>query len=490
MAMENDGILSETLEQPVELDGQAGGADGETPVPETLLPRPEPEGFVPPVEKDTEDGGAPLPSEDGVGAEDADTGGPPAEEQGSAGAAPDAPAADPPAEGAGGAETAVAEEKPKRKRAAPRKKAAPKEDDPPPPLEDAAPAEEQEDQDQDEAEHIGQDSVTVVADPAAPSSGHAPAPLIQPPATPRAAPGKPGAPVVRRRALEGLDLREMDRYLSEEQRQEWNDIYASYRSKTVLSGHIMGVDRDEFKVKNRETGEEELQRMHTVIVIPYRVKVLIPESEMWMPGDERPGHVLRNMVGAKIDFSVLDLDREGECAIGSRRMGMAARRHLFAAVKGGHKEGEMLSCQVLAVGPKRCLVDCNGYDLNLSQRDLTYTAVADLRERYHPGQELPCVLKEYSHKEEKLAVSVKEVNPNPFAGADQRHPINSRRQAVISGKYGGGVFCTLPDDTTCLCLYSTQHSDSDFHIGDTVIIAIKQYDYKRQLIYGRILARW
>lgn len=308
--------------------------------------------------------------------------------------------------------------------------------------------------------------------------------------TPRAASGRPGAPVVRRRALEGLDLREMDRNLSDEQRQEWNEIYASYRSKTVLSGRIMGVDRNEFKVKNRESGEEELQRMHTVIVIPYRVKVLIPESEMWLPGEERPGHVLRNMVGAKIDFAILDLDREGECAIGSRRMAMAARRHMFAAARGGHKEGEMLSCDVLAVGPKRCLVDCNGYDLNLSQRDLTYTAVADLRDRYHPGQELPCVLKEYSHKEDKLAISVKEVNPNPFDGAEQRHPINSRRQAVISGKYGGGVFCTLPDDTTCLCLYSAQHNDSDFHIGDTVIIAVKQYDYRRQLIYGRILARW
>ena len=65
-----------------------------------------------------------------------------------------------------------------------------------------------------------------------------------------------------------------------------------------------------------------------------------------------------------------------------------------------------------------------------------------------------------------------------------------RRQAVISGKYGGGVFCTLSDETVCLCHYSTLHSDLDFHVGDTVILAIKQFDYERSLIYGRILSKW
>ena len=152
--------------------------------------------------------------------------------------------------------------------------------------------------------------------------------------------------------------------------------------------------------------------------------------------------------------------------------------------------GEKLTCRVLSVGPKRCLVECGGRDLNLSQRDLTYTATPDLRERYHPGQTLDCILKEYDRGTGQLWVSVKETTANPFFGAVKRHPVGSRRQAVISGKYAGGVFCTLPDETVCLCLYSTRHSDSDFHVGDTVILAIKKFDYDRSLIYGRILSKW
>lgn len=291
-------------------------------------------------------------------------------------------------------------------------------------------------------------------------------------------------------ALLSLDLNKLDQELTEEEREEWNAIYASYRSKSLLTGRIMGIDEHSFTVRSRETGKTERRRMLCAAIIQYRVKVLIPETEVWLPGQERPPYVLRNMSGAEIDYTILDVDREGGVAIGSRRMAALARRHFFDAARGGHELGEKLTCRVLSVGPKRCLVECGGRDLNLSQRDLTYTATPDLRERYHPGQTLDCILKEYDRGTGQLWVSVKETTANPFFGAVKRHPVGSRRQAVISGKYAGGVFCTLPDETVCLCLYSTRHSDSDFHVGDTVILAIKKFDYDRSLIYGRILSKW
>lgn len=287
-----------------------------------------------------------------------------------------------------------------------------------------------------------------------------------------------------------LKLNELDRGLSQEQPQEWNDIYASFRAKTVLTGMALGVDHAPMSMRDKDTGEEARHRMNCMVVIQYRVKVLIPESEMWFPGAERPDHVMQNMVGGEIDYVIMEVDREGECAVASRRMALAARRHYFTTAPKGHQEGELLSCRVLAVGPKRCMVECAGYDITLSQRDLTYVSVPDLREKYRPGQTLPCILKEYDSGAERLVISIKEVNPNPFDGACLRHPINSRRQATISGKYGGGVFCTLPDDTTVMCLYCAQHSDQDFQEGDNVIIAIKSYDYAKEQVFGRILAKW
>ena len=142
------------------------------------------------------------------------------------------------------------------------------------------------------------------------------------------------------------------------------------------------------------------------------------------------------------------------------------------------------------MGPNRCLIECGGRDLSLRYRDISYSSYDDLRKQYRPGEHYDCILKEYDRAAGLMRVSIKEAAPNPFEGAVVRHPLGCRRQAVISGKYGGGVFCTMPDGTTCLCLYTAQHTDREFRKGDTVILAVVKYDYERSLIYGRILSKW
>lgn len=287
-----------------------------------------------------------------------------------------------------------------------------------------------------------------------------------------------------------LDFNALDRNLSPAERQEWNSIYASYRSRSALSGTIIGMDVHAVSVHNKESGALERREMFCAIVIPFRVKILIPETEMWYEGDDRPGFVLRNMVGANIDFVVLQVDREGGVAIASRRMAMDSRRYYFAHHPELHKENALVKCSLLSVGPRRCLAECYGYDLNLTQREMRYTAIPDLRTEYSPGQELDCRIKQFDPAQGSLQISVKEVESNPFEGAELRHPVGSRRQAVIAGKYGGGVFCNLPDGTVCMCLYSYQYEDSDFSVDNKVIIIVKQYDNKKQQIYGKIVAKW
>lgn len=287
-----------------------------------------------------------------------------------------------------------------------------------------------------------------------------------------------------------LDFNALDRNLSPAERQEWNSIYASYRSRSALSGTIIGMDIHAVSVRNQGSGAMERREMFCAIVIPFRVKILIPETEMWYEGDDRPGFVLRNMVGANIDFVVLQVDREGGVAIASRRMAMDSRRYYFTHHPELHKENALVKCNLLSVGPRRCLAECYGYDLNLTQREMRYTAIPDLRTEYSPGQELDCRIKHFDPAQGSLQISVKEVESNPFEGAELRHPVGSRRQAVIAGKYGGGVFCNLPDGTVCMCLYSYQYEDSDFSVGDKVIIIVKQYDNKKQQIYGKIVAKW
>ena len=101
-----------------------------------------------------------------------------------------------------------------------------------------------------------------------------------------------------------LDFRALDQDLSPEQRQEWNTIYASFRSRGVMRGTIIGVDPHSMTVRSTQTGQVETKRMYCAVIVPFRARILIPETEMWAESEERPAFVLRNMPGAQIDFVI------------------------------------------------------------------------------------------------------------------------------------------------------------------------------------------
>lgn len=286
-----------------------------------------------------------------------------------------------------------------------------------------------------------------------------------------------------------LDLTELDKDLSEEQQKEWNAIYASYRAGSVLTGRVVGMDTNTITLPDKETGEYKRVAINCLVVISYRVKVLIPEQQVWF--DEkttRPEHVLRSMTGATIDYVITGIDRESDCCTASRRLAMGVRRRSF--LKLTPKVGKKVSVNILAVGATHLLATSGGFDMTLSQRDLSYGMISDLREKFHPGEMHTAILKEYDDETKQLRVSVKEAEPHPFDGVEIRHPLNSRRASTISGKYKGGVFCKLEENLDCLCTYSMYQCDEDFDIGDQVIVVITKYDYTRKLVYGKIVAKW
>lgn len=298
----------------------------------------------------------------------------------------------------------------------------------------------------------------------------------------------PAPPLTDRQSFFALDFHELDRGLSQEERQAWNSIYASFRGHSALSGTVIGADPLSMNVRSKETGQVERRTMYCVVVLVYRVPIYIPATEMWM-GEARPDYVLQNMMGSTIDFIITKVDREGGYAIASRRQAARAQRYFFAHRPDLCAEGARVKCRLLAVGPRRCLAECYGHDIDLTQRELSYTAIADLRTQYRPGDELDCIVKGYDAPRRELLISVKETETNPFEGAEQRHPVGSRRYAVIAGKYGGGVFCNLPDGTVCMCNYSYQHEDSEFQSGDHVTLVVQRFEREKQQMYGKILSK-
>lgn len=116
-----------------------------------------------------------------------------------------------------------------------------------------------------------------------------------------------------RRLFYEPNFSELDRDLTPEERKEWDSIYASYRGRSSLRGTIIGMDQHSVKRWDRQTGESLIETMYCAIVIPYRIRVVILESELWVEGAERPQYMLQNMVGATVDFITLNLPDETVC---------------------------------------------------------------------------------------------------------------------------------------------------------------------------------
>ncbi len=152
-----------------------------------------------------------------------------------------------------------------------------------------------------------------------------------------------------------LDFNELDRGLSEEERKEWNSIYASFRGRSAITGTIIGVDLYARYLPRSEARMLENKRELCAVVVPYRIPILIRESEMWELGEERPDFVLRNMVGASIDVIVTKVERTANRAQASRRQASRSQRRFFAAREDLHAVGSRITCRMLAVGPRRCL---------------------------------------------------------------------------------------------------------------------------------------
>lgn len=285
-----------------------------------------------------------------------------------------------------------------------------------------------------------------------------------------------------------LNVKELDKNLSDEQQREWNAIYASYRAKSVLTGKVSGIDEVGVKVWDEEKGENKVVTCNCLVILNYRVKVLIPETEAWTDENSKPPHVIRSMIGAAVDYVITHIDREGDCCLASRRLAMAIRRRSFTRLI--PRIGSKIETNILAVGKTKVLATSNGYDVSLSQRDLSYAMLLDLRDKYHPGEKYTAILKSWDKESDTIEISVKEAEPHPFIDADKRHPISSRRASQIVGKYKGGVFCSLEDNLVCMCTYSHYQSDEDFNIGDNVIVVITKYNYEKMQVYGKIVAKW
>lgn len=158
-----------------------------------------------------------------------------------------------------------------------------------------------------------------------------------------------------------LNLAEFDKDLTEGEKAEWQAIYASYRSGSIISGEVVGVDLHEFNLVPEGKKKAVRKSVRCLIIIKYRIKIIIPETEVFLDDFDSGYHILHSMCGTTVNYVITYIDREAGFAVASRKLALVKIR--AATARRGLEAGQIIDVKVLSVGRGVCTVHYGGYDI-------------------------------------------------------------------------------------------------------------------------------
>lgn len=123
-----------------------------------------------------------------------------------------------------------------------------------------------------------------------------------------------------------------------------NEILRSKEEKRILTGHIIGIEEEYYKLQNKVV---------SCAILWYEgTKILIPVNHLGVKKENKS--LIRGMLGAEIDFIVIEYDSISNIAIASRTSAMELRSRIELPKI---KINDTVRTRVVAVARKYVIVD-------------------------------------------------------------------------------------------------------------------------------------
>lgn len=253
-------------------------------------------------------------------------------------------------------------------------------------------------------------------------------------------------------------------------------IWQSKEEKRILTGKISGIEDEYYKYKN--------ENIHCAIVWYGDIKILIPSTHLGTSKTNKS--IIRGMLGAEIDFIVIEIDTTTNIAIASRKEAMELRSKLELPKL---NKNDITRVRILAVGVKHLLVELYGKEVIIKAENLQHTYILNCKDNYSPGEYLKVRVKKIDIQNNIYELSSKEFTSNPFK--------DIRRYIMENGEYTGkiiafpknrsGIIAQL-DNTNVTCLVRVPPRFNDYpHYLDNVLIKITEIKENKKMIYGYLM---
>lgn len=224
--------------------------------------------------------------------------------------------------------------------------------------------------------------------------------------------------------LDRTDLKDGYLVLSKKQADEIraiDDLENAYRDQTIVSGIIMGRTRGGFNVN-------------------VGISAFLPESH----ADIRPVRDPDSLLGKTFNFRVVKFDRKGQNAVVSRRLILQEERdQKKKQVFGSLVKGQKVMGVVRSLTNFGAFVDIGGIEGLLHITDISWGKLTNPAEVLKVGQEIEVQVLDFSEKDEKISLGLKQLKADPWLNVAQKFPAGQRVKGKVSSLVDFGAFVEL-----------------------------------------------
>lgn len=188
----------------------------------------------------------------------------------------------------------------------------------------------------------------------------------------------------------------------------WQNINTSEEKNKILSGKAVAIENEKIGLSDKNGGINK-ESINCIVVNFKNIKVLIPSSELGLEKDDKKS--IRNLIGSKIKFIILESDKITNIAVASRKKAMEKIKNMQLKK---YEAGDKIYAKVISVFNKYIIIECLGIDIKLKISDLEYGYVANLNNIYQVGDKIKVLIKQIDSDKGILKVSHKETKEDPY----------------------------------------------------------------------------
>ena len=255
------------------------------------------------------------------------------------------------------------------------------------------------------------------------------------------------------------------------------------KNTKIIWQHI-NSSRDRNKILTEEIIAMETIKMNDkdiiCAILKYgRIKILIPASEL---GENSKNNklIVRNMIGSKIRFVIVEIEKEFEKAVGSRLKALDLIKDINLK---RYEVGDIVEADIIEVHKKYIKLECLGIDIVIQAKELQYGYVDDATLLYEKNQKIKVLIKEMDNENKSIKISIKELIEDPFTDIRKDYTEGGEYKAKVTGYADNGLYTNITQGVDTL---TTLPNGLDVPPlpGDEVIIKINRIIPERRKIYS------